>query len=550
MKKLIYILIASILLPVTINAETYTYEICKSGCEYNDFKTMFDAFKNNSNITADDDVVINFKDDGVYAADTSTKLTAKKNYYLTINGNDATIINYSFLFNSIKGTRINNLNMGQSINNNLLEANYSDYYNPSFNITDGLTIRVIAGPITINNCNVSNFSIGLTTSPEGYDKAAVNIYNSKVNYLAVLGDLYVENSDIYLAAPYISNTNTAVIKNSSLYLLANGTKDNEDAYIDVYDTEFKELNYFDAKHNLDDGISFANNTKYGIIDNANNTTNSGNVKTRLHYNKDISIKKGEKINYIELFNYLNENDEIIYAIDDENIVKVDNNIITGLESGTTKIVATNKNGLIDYTLNVNVLLEEGTIEKKETAKENFGKADFSADNLVNVIPLTQEEQDKKEQGKDIDVFLDVKDITESVLEEEKVLINEKVSTNETLAMYLDVNLFKQVEGEEATKIEETNGNVLVSFKIPEELINKNPSINRTYYILRLHDGVVDKLETTVNDNKLMFETNKFSTYALTYVDTNNPKTGDNIVIYLILGLLSIICIPILIKKTK
>ena len=80
--------------------------------------------------------------------------------------------------------------------------------------------------------------------------------------------------------------------------------------------------------------------------------------------------------------------------------------------------------------------------------------------------------------------------------------------------------------------------------------NNNPSVIRKYYILRLHNGVVDKLETKLNGDILSFETNKFSTYALTYEDVNNPKTGDNIIIYLILGLLSIIGILYLIKKQK
>ena len=75
-------------------------------------------------------------------------------------------------------------------------------------------------------------------------------------------------------------------------------------------------------------------------------------------------------------------------------------------------------------------------------------------------------------------------------------------------------------------------------------MNYNPSIIRKYYILRLHNGVVEKLETKVDGNTLSFETDKFSTYALTYTDVNNPKTGDNIYIYICTMFISLIGITI------
>ena len=98
-------------------------------------------------------------------------------------------------------------------------------------------------------------------------------------------------------------------------------------------------------------------------------------------------------------------------------------------------------------------------------------------------------------------------------------------------------MFKQVVGEEPSKVEKTNGNIRVSLNVPETLINKDNKIKRTYYVLRLHDGVVDKLNTNFDGKVLTFETDRFSTYALAYKDevisaVNNPKTGDNIIKYM------------------
>lgn len=78
---------------------------------------------------------------------------------------------------------------------------------------------------------------------------------------------------------------------------------------------------------------------------------------------------------------------------------------------------------------------------------------------------------------------------------------------------------------------------------------------RTYYIVRNHNGVLEVLDTVLSeDNKsLTFSSDKFSTYAIAYVDTlslDSPQTGDNIIIYVALGLLSVCGIGYLIKTKK
>ncbi len=557
MKKLIYILIASILLPVTINAETYTYEICKSGCDYSSLEEIENDMKTK---TDKETVIINFKDSETYeyTAEESFSINHNIKEYRDIknfelHGNDATIkVTKNLEFGDFENVIVDNINIKGDLIRVVRNVN-SKVLNVNFDATSSISLIGVTSSAPLFTESIQNNSFYVDNSVLTAGKNIIlwlstfNINNSILDgrtqgYNATI---YFNNNKIKsLLSGNISNINT------KLYVYANNTLLNTPYRLYTKGMNYKVIN----QHADNNGILI----EYAIYNNfLNQGYTQGNyiyyyqdIDKTISANTNISDFEKEFINtYENSIGYDDIKDlPIEWKSENESIAKIVNGVITPVNSGKVDLVGTRGNDI--YTIHLTVNMEEGIIEKKETAKENFGKADFSADNLVSVIPLTQEEQDKKEQGKDIDVFLDVKDVTKSVLEEEKALINEKISTNETLAMYLDVNLFKQVEGEEATKIEETNGNVLISFKIPEELINKNPSINRTYYILRLHDGVVDKLETTVNDNKLMFETNKFSTYALTYVDTNNPKTGDNIVIYLILGLLSIICIPVLIKKTK
>ena len=194
------------------------------------------------------------------------------------------------------------------------------------------------------------------------------------------------------------------------------------------------------------------------------------------------------------------------------------------------------------------LVNEGIIDKIEPEKPNFGKADIETDiSKLKEIALTEKDIELMKEGNDIHLYVEVKDISDSISEEEKALI-EKAKDDSVIGIFLDINLFKQIGDNKPEKITKTNGKIKISFEIPEELINKDSSINRTFYILKLHDGVVTKLPVTVDGTTGTFETDEFSTYALAYTDTKieesvttlNPETGDNIAVWITLMAVSIL----------
>ena len=123
--------------------------------------------------------------------------------------------------------------------------------------------------------------------------------------------------------------------------------------------------------------------------------------------------------------------------------------------------------------------------QQETNFEKDKRIKFvgTAEELISKIEFTKEEQTAKENGKNIDVYLEVKDISNSVSESDKKAIEEKLE-NDTIGLYLDINLLKQVEGQDATKITETKEPITITFEIPEKLINTDSNIIRTYKILR------------------------------------------------------------------
>ena len=151
--------------------------------------------------------------------------------------------------------------------------------------------------------------------------------------------------------------------------------------------------------------------------------------------------------------------------------------------------------------------------------------------LQNAV-LTQEDLEKVEAGKDANIYLEVKNIDETVSESDKALVEAELG-NRKLGVHMDISLFKQVGDDPAEKVTNTNGKISISIKIPQELINTDSSKTRTYRIIRVHDGEAVSIDGSYDakTGTFTFETDAFSTYALVYEDvpvssgnTNTPTT--------------------------
>ena len=158
-----------------------------------------------------------------------------------------------------------------------------------------------------------------------------------------------------------------------------------------------------------------------------------------------------------------------------------------------------------------------------TAESNpFGTKIENNNNLTTLLSLTD-----AEVAQGVNVWLDVRDMSASVPQTDKTLI-QNTSGDYTVGLYLDINLFKKVGSNDATKVTETNGKVKASIVIPESLWKSG----RTFEIIRVHDGVATAIAGTYDENThvFTFETDKFSTYALAYKDpasSSNSGTTSN-----------------------
>lgn len=131
-------------------------------------------------------------------------------------------------------------------------------------------------------------------------------------------------------------------------------------------------------------------------------------------------------------------------------------------------------------------------------------------------------------------------LDENTLSEKDKDLIDKVLTDKkyTLAGNYNIDLFKATkEGLKVEQISETDNNITVKIQLPESLAKVKDGYKRTYYVIRIHDGVTTVLDAVDNgDGTISFKTDKFSTYSVVYTDAkiSNPETSDNIVTYAVI----------------
>ena len=169
-------------------------------------------------------------------------------------------------------------------------------------------------------------------------------------------------------------------------------------------------------------------------------------------------------------------------------------------------------------------LTNSLIEKLVDGKKVSGISDELKTKILKAV----------DEGKDIKVDLVKKTINEDSVKDDASLIKKELSKNTIVAAFLDIDIEVSIDGEVQGNITLLDEKIELSVSVPENLDKVKDGYSRNYSIVRLHDGKVEVLSTKEKDGKLYFETDKFSTYAVTYEDIKNPKTLDNIVKYVIL----------------
>jgi len=156
----------------------------------------------------------------------------------------------------------------------------------------------------------------------------------------------------------------------------------------------------------------------------------------------------------------------------------------------------------------------------------------AADQLLNLAKLSEDENKAVKAGNKTQFVLSASGMTPT---KEEIALIQSVLGNNAIGQYLNLNLTLKISGRADRQITDLSAPMYIAITIPQNLVNHDSSIERTYRIVRIHDGVATLIDGTYDaaTNQFTFATDGFSTYALVYEDVNTtltgrlPKTGDN-----------------------
>ena len=200
----------------------------------------------------------------------------------------------------------------------------------------------------------------------------------------------------------------------------------------------------------------------------------------------------------------------------------------------------------------------GTQDKSVTTV-NGGKFNLHGTQVAGITNATLAENKKEYKVLGSDEYIMVKEDElvntpqvdtmkeDAIAKEDKALIDKVVTDKKyNVAGYYDIDLFKATSnGLKVEQLTEVEGGVSIKLQLPSTLASVKKGFKRTYYVIRLHDGVTTVLPAVDNgDRTITFKSDKFSTYTLVYNDSEikkvtNPETSDNVLIYFAVATISL-----------
>ena len=183
-------------------------------------------------------------------------------------------------------------------------------------------------------------------------------------------------------------------------------------------------------------------------------------------------------------------------------------------------------GILNKTFKI-VASDKANVVVKPSAPSTKAD-DFDKDSIKKDV-LTDEEKAQVEAGEKANVYLEVIKLEESAVPAEDIVkTNAKAAEIEGIkkGLYLDISMWKVIGDSEPEKVTgaELSKKVKISVELPENLIAPKGK-TRTYYVIRVHDGVAEILPTTLNGKTITFETDRFSTYSIWYTEQDVKGTA-------------------------
>ena len=196
---------------------------------------------------------------------------------------------------------------------------------------------------------------------------------------------------------------------------------------------------------------------------------------------------------------------------------------TGSKSHHCKVCGNKTDVTIIPMIKADVSINVEVVKKEDTPDTTI---EGSNNEIINSV-FTEEEIKAFKNGVKVEVTIDINNIENKVTDSDKKLIDNKLKADEKIGTILDIVLNKNVDGNK-NSVHELNSAIKLKVAIPDNIINKDTSIKREYSVIRIHNGESENIavDYNENDNTIIFETDRFSTYAIVYKDIIK-NTEDN-----------------------
>ena len=254
-----------------------------------------------------------------------------------------------------------------------------------------------------------------------------------------------------------------------------------------------------------------------------------------------------------------------YGVVDTGVATYADNVLTGVETGNTTLTVSL--GKLGDSASVTVY----EVKPAESTDEDEAEVNEEATTVTTSIvesALTEDEVEGLDEetienikeavlaGKTVETEVTLTELTKDDVPEEVMseVESEVKKENGTIAGYLDIDLLLKADNDELGKVTKLPTPIKVVVEVDDKLGNVPANTTRKYFVVRIHNGEATLLEATYKDGKLSFETDRFSQYVYGYSDTvsNIPQTGDNIALYAVLLVMSVLGIAgtVILSKKK
>ena len=245
----------------------------------------------------------------------------------------------------------------------------------------------------------------------------------------------------------------------------------------------------------------------------------------------------------------------------EDIVKIEDGKMVALKPGKAEVVFYGSRlgeffEVVVCDVAPNDEASEVDKEASQILLDAIQEAASSEEEVTGLLGTTAEEMEKIadaiENGKTLTTEV-VAETIEEAPEADVKLIAKEIDGKEKLVGYYDISVLVKANGEEIAKLRELGKKIKVELPVSKDLPKVAEGYQRTYSVIRVHEGVAEVIAEGIEavDGKIPVETDKFSTYAVTYTDkvATNPKTGDSIMIAVAVFALTTLAF-VIIKKNK